>query len=286
MKLKIGLQGVNAGVFSRHFAMILAVAGVELGGAIPALAAAQSDGSSPQAASAEGLAAHSFPRAALTPSTRQAPDRDVPGEAGPNGWVAYLDGSSLRKDCAGAEADMYRFVYNADFDHQVRTYELSIPHNEQRPALLMARVISQGGRGHADDTGIFSYKSSIWAQRTLSRSQLEPILRSLAASQIGSPAKASVTLPSDTFYWVVSACVRGHFGLSAWSDVSQGANPPFAQELFSLDETAVPIRTPAAKRELPAFWSDFFRPGPSAKPEPSNVFKVVLTGGSVVAIER
>ena len=59
-------------------------------------------------------------------------------------WFAYLNGDDLRGSCQPGAPERYRFVYNADYNKQLRTYEVS---DEGEAARVLARV--QSGRGIA-----------------------------------------------------------------------------------------------------------------------------------------
>lgn len=175
-------------------------------------------------------------------------------------WFSYLDGSSLRRDCAQSEADSYRLVYNADFTEQVRTYDLVVPRGTTsqgspasgRPyALLKSHVFTYGPLVQIGGAIVGSYEASIWAQRTVPIAAVTPILAALEKSGFGAAGDgtdarpASGELRSDSYYWLVSGCVDRKFRISAWSNLdAEFSSVAFAPKILALDETAIPIRLP------------------------------------------
>ena len=309
MNLRIGLQGINAGRSTPRFATnllsyarVVTLCGPVLtcaGGAMAAATSAPTNGapvnggSLPQAETARSSlrapvasagdrtrSASASGTSALAPSSVSPPKEPVASPlSGPTMWLSYLNGSSLRSNCGSEAADTYRFVYNADFTQQVRTYDVTLPH-DGRPGVFMARVTASGGGG------LGSYRSNVWAQRTMSRNQVEPVLRALAKSGFGTQPRSQASLRSDAFYWVVSACVNGAFRMSAWTPLATDQSPAeFAAELFSLDDTAVPVRLPAkAGPAKGTFWGDAEAQTP--EPPEGQVFKVELTGGRALSLDR
>ena len=304
MNLRIGLQGINAGRSTPRFATnllsyvrVVSLCGPALtcaGGAMASATNSPVNGGNPaQAETARsslrapiasagdnGRSASATGTSALAPSTVSPVKEPVASPlSGPAMWLSYLNGSSLRSNCGSEAADTYRFVYNADFTQQVRTYDVTLPH-DGRPGVFMARVTATGGGGFG------SYRSNVWAQRTMSRNQAEPVLRALAKSGFGTQSRGQASLRSDAFYWVVSACVNGAFRMSAWTQLAADQSPAeFAPELFSLDDTAVPVRLPAkAGPAKGTFWGDAEPQTP--EPPERQVFKVELTGGRALSLDR
>src|SRR5918911_5006966 len=60
------------------------------------------------------------------------------------GWFNYLNGTELRDACATGP-DRYRFIYNARWGEQVRTYDIVRDHRGRGDGILAARVLFPEG---------------------------------------------------------------------------------------------------------------------------------------------
>lgn len=166
-------------------------------------------------------------------------------------YFSYLGGDDLRRDCTAAAPARYRLVYNANYDEQVRTYDL----RRNAPgggATLTSQVFGGGGNLAAgfnplDPTGPWRGSS---AQVQLDEGTYVQLIRAIEASGFGEPAPAGLTLPSWGFYWAVAACANGRFHYNAWLYPSGRFDRiQFDKLLFSRDGTGVAVNPPRQQNE-------------------------------------
>ncbi len=164
-------------------------------------------------------------------------------------WFHYAAGDSLRDSCRPGALDQYRLIYNANWDQQVRAYDLRESALKDGSAVLFTQVFG-GGYGFnvsnftlSDVTSPSSGKSG---QVRLTPDQYKTVLGAIDASGFGQPAPKGLRLESYDFYWIVSACVNGQFHFNAWRFPSDRfeATGPFGSQLFALDGTGVPPNWP------------------------------------------
>ncbi len=162
-------------------------------------------------------------------------------------WFHYVDGESLRNKCAPGSLDQYRLVYNANWNEQVRAYDLRASALGDGSAVLFTQVFG----GYGSNVSSFSLTDPLAPARgssgqvRLTPDQYSAILRALADSGFGQPAPRGLRLDSWDFYWVVSACVNGQFHFNAWRAPSPGfAALRFPPLLFAADGTGIPPNPP------------------------------------------
>ena len=152
-------------------------------------------------------------------------------------WFSYLAGDDIKAACGPGAQERWRFVYNAVWGEQVRTYD----------------VVSRAG-GAVQTTRVFG------AANLLALDPLDPQgpwrgQRSETALDAGGAARIARLLPgedaagpgawlrSDDFYWVASACENGRFIFQAWdSDTPDFDGLPFLKVLLPGDRTGTPPR--------------------------------------------
>lgn len=162
-------------------------------------------------------------------------------------WFSYLNGDDIRAACAEGSGRRYRLVYNADYNEQIRSYEVT--EDGSGGATLVSRVQGPGGVRLSQ----FRFTDPLgWARWTKSETRLDAgQLADLDAALQGSaafgPAPSGLQLFSKETYWVSSLCRDGVFFFNAWRFPSDRYEDiAFDELLFGLDETAVPVRAPVA----------------------------------------
>lgn len=166
-------------------------------------------------------------------------------------YFSYLGGDDIRRDCVSGAPARYRFVYNAQYDEHVRTYDLRriAP---ARGAVMTVQVFGGGGNLAAgfnplDPTGPWRGKS---AEVQLDEETYLRLIRAVEASGFGEPPPKGLSLPSWGFYWVVAACANGQFHYNAWLYPSDRFNRiQFDKVLFTVDPTGVPVNPPRPLNE-------------------------------------
>jgi hypothetical protein len=157
-------------------------------------------------------------------------------------WFSYVAGDDIKSRCTPDAPATYRFVYNANWNEQVRVYDLRRSLITGGGARLSTGVFS----GYGGNVSYFSLDDvqGPWRGKTasveLSEDQYLQLIRAVEASGFGQPSPAGLRLESWDFYWTVSACAAGQFHFNAWKYPSDRYNAiTFDKLLASLDGTGV-----------------------------------------------
>jgi hypothetical protein len=179
-------------------------------------------------------------------------------------WFSYVGGEDVRARCGTDNRSQWRFVYNGQYDEEIRTYDVT--DDIVGPgAILQARVAGRANLVTIDVLDPFGNWRGAVYQHLISTSERDGLARALGASGFGAASPKGLRLTSTDFYWAVSACEKGQFHFYAWrypeTDLAQ---LPFAKALFELDHTGVAVRAPRPYTAPPvdptdagARWSSF-----------------------------
>ncbi len=157
-------------------------------------------------------------------------------------WFTYAAGTDIRDRCRAGAPDQYRFIYNGQYERQVRAYDIQVL--PEGGAELLARA--RGGQGNL---ARFSLNNPLgpWAleerRSELSPNDIAALLAALDRDTAVAPTAAGQRLNSLDFYWLVSQCRGGAFRLDAFVHPRVNhASLSFPSELLALDSTGVPFR--------------------------------------------
>lgn len=156
-------------------------------------------------------------------------------------WFSYVGGDDLRETCRAGAPARYRFVYNAVWEEQVRTYELERLAPGQG-ALLTVRVIRGAPRllqAYVVDSAAVG--SSV-TRTVVPEADYVDLIRAVEADGFGRQVRDGTRLESYDFYWLVNACAAGAWHLHAWRREDPGfADLAFAKALLRLDRSGIPV---------------------------------------------
>ncbi|MBI4182849.1 MAG: hypothetical protein HY521_02490, partial [Proteobacteria bacterium] len=159
-------------------------------------------------------------------------------------WFSYLNGDDVRAACRPGARERYRFVYNADYTQQVRTYEVvASPWRDGNALEVRVLTPADLARGLKLDDPLELWRGTS-ALVAVSDLDLAILKEALAAGGFGAP-EVGLRLPSRATYWVVIACRAGGYAFDAYLHPStrfQGLR--FPAELARLDPTGIPPRPP------------------------------------------
>ncbi|WP_340117328.1 hypothetical protein [Pelagibius sp. 7325] len=163
-------------------------------------------------------------------------------------WFSYLNGDDIRSTCVEGAPLHYRLIYNADYDKQVRSYEV-IGDTSGGGAQLTVRVAGESGldvtKLRFDDPLAFARWTR--SDAPLGASVVERLDRELEASGAFAPAPEGLQLFSKETYWISNLCRDGVYSFNAWRYPSERFDAiRFDDLLFALDETGVAVREPVA----------------------------------------
>lgn len=128
-------------------------------------------------------------------------------------WFSYLNGDDVRAACRAGAGDRLRLVYNADWEEQVRVYNLSA---EGGAPILEEQILTPltfgGGGGRTLMDAISGEKHSTAIGTTGAGEIWQAVLRSGALE----PTPKGTDLLSDHHYWVAVGCYQGAVFFNAW----------------------------------------------------------------------
>ncbi len=159
-------------------------------------------------------------------------------------WFSYAKGEDIAAACVEGASERYRLIYNADFRNQVRAYEVTA--DGTGGAFYIARAVP-GGAALADFSVLDTHGWWRWykSEQPLDAAMLNDLRTRLVDDGYFDRRGGLVRLSSYDYYWLVTGCVDGKFESGAWTNAqSRLTQLSFAELLFSLDETGLPVAAP------------------------------------------
>lgn len=158
-------------------------------------------------------------------------------------WFSYLDGGDIRAACADGALDRYRLVYNARYEEQLRSYEITA--DGGGGAHLVARAMGPTNLAEVSLDDLLAPWRGRRSEARLTPAELRQFVSTLEASGMFAGAPVGLRLFSGDFYWVASACRNGIFYYNAWLyPGDRFARLRFPGFLFARDKTGLPVNPP------------------------------------------
>ena len=163
-------------------------------------------------------------------------------------WFSYVAGEDIRKYCKEGAQDQYRFINNAVYDEQVRSFDLKREAGSNSFTLI-TRVTGEANLLQISLDPASPDLLSPWrprvSEKRLRQADVDTLVKKMRASAFFQPAPSRLELPSYGFYWVVSACHGGefHFNAYLWPSPRYAAIE-FADQLFDWDGTPTAVNMP------------------------------------------
>jgi hypothetical protein len=158
-------------------------------------------------------------------------------------WFSYLDGGDIRAACADGALERYRLVYNARYEEQLRSYEITA--DGGGGAHLVARAMGPTNLAEVFLDDLLAPWRWHRSEARLTPAELRQFVSTLEASGMFAGTPVGLRLFSGDFYWVASACRNGVFYYNAWLSPSERfARLRFPAFLFARDRTGLPINPP------------------------------------------
>ncbi len=156
-------------------------------------------------------------------------------------WFSYVAGDDIKAACTSESRDHFRFVYNANYEQQIRAYDLK---GVEGGADFVARARNESGNvarlSFSNPLGPWELDRS---QTRLSNTQAAELITALDRDAAAAPPAAGQQLASNTYYWIVAGCSAGSFRV--WAFDQGKVNLPelaFAKILRAHDQTGVAFR--------------------------------------------
>lgn len=162
-------------------------------------------------------------------------------------WERYVGGQDLAQACMRGQPERFRLVYNAIYDEQRRSYDLT--GMEDGGAMLEARAIGPGNlvtMPLSDPLQPWRGETSLFRLTAADFAGLKAVLEQAGFRR---PAPEGLFLRGDDFYWAASSCEGGEFHFYAWSNEQPGfSDLPLLAALGRFDRTGVEPNPP---RQVP-----------------------------------
>ncbi len=157
-------------------------------------------------------------------------------------WFSFVEGTDIRNACRPGAPDRYRLVYNANYEDQVRVYEIG----RGGAKYLMTEQVF-GGANVLEltlDDPLNPWRGK-GAEVSLTPQQHQTLLRAFEQSGMFAPPPVGLELPSRSYYWTAAFCHQGRYGLTAWRwPDARWDQLGFMNLLLQLDVTGVPVEAP------------------------------------------
>lgn len=156
-------------------------------------------------------------------------------------WRSYVAAADLRAACGIGSAETVRFVYNGDYRDEIRSYDIK---RNAAGATMEARRRGSTNLLDMDLLDPLAQWRGAKREIALDSQAYDQIKSSLIASGFRD-APEDVRLRSDTFYWVVSACIAGEFRTNVWPWPSDRYDRiRFVEPLTRRDGFGIPLKDP------------------------------------------
>lgn len=194
-------------------------------------------------------------------------------------WFSFVDGGDIRAACRPGAPDHFRFVYNGRYREQVRVYEIGAT----EPRTLDVRVIGSGTVTEITLGNPFGPWNGVAKSASLSPTQYDALVKSMAESGAFQATPGAIELPSDRFYWTAATCHDGAFHLDAWLFPSERfSRITFPQWLLAFDPTGIAFNPPRALvPNDPAEYDSYYGDHGVAEHRP---WSITISGDRVEAI--
>ncbi len=133
-------------------------------------------------------------------------------------WFSYLASDDIRDKCGKTVVTQFRFVYNAMYLEQVRTYDLGpLNRNLSRIKInIMQKAELSLVEMDANKIDFFKPWRPIKTNTDIRTKDVELLIKSLESIDFFSQNERTTRLASKDFYWLVTACVNGVFSQKAY----------------------------------------------------------------------
>ena len=158
-------------------------------------------------------------------------------------WFSYIGGDDIRAACGPGTLDRYRLVYNANYEEQVRSYEVVA--DGATGAILVARAFDPAPFLLWTADGSLPSWGGARSEARLDGSAFAAFRQAMVDSGFFEPPPAGLRLFSGGFWWVATGCVDETFHVGAWRmPQDRPEDPAFSAILFAYDATGVAVNPP------------------------------------------
>lgn len=169
-------------------------------------------------------------------------------------WHSYLNGDDLRAACTADAPERYRFIYNLNYQKQIRVYELTAhkknilnvtvasKKNLLNTVMDSAQPDSLFPQHPANQPNFFLPRHPVKVQTQLNETDVTRLRAALQHDGLLDGAPEGLELPSDAPYWIIVSCRNGRIDFDAiLNSKEDNARLSFDDLLLDWDPTGIPI---------------------------------------------
>lgn len=192
-------------------------------------------------------------------------------------WFSYVNGDDIRQSCGQGTDFLARFVYNGDYNKQLRNYEVVA--DGAGGAYIVARAM--GGKDVSSllldrNLDLWGWKKS---QAKLDAAAFDRFKARLRESDAYGGAPDGLRLRSNRYYWVAVICRQGEIAFNAWQHPSDRYERlSFPETLLAADGTGVAFRQ---AREVDGFQADPYQRSGRVGDQTGPYFELEVDGNAL-----
>jgi hypothetical protein len=152
-------------------------------------------------------------------------------------WPDIMAGNDIRLACRAGAPERWRFVYNAIYSEQVRTYDIV-------GGMVETRVFNRLGIGYITTFSLADFMHGAASAVPISPEDLRRLIGAWE-TDLPKAVKPIGHLRADRFFWTSAGCRDGRFVVAAFNYPADGSTPfAFPLELARLDRSGLPGNPP------------------------------------------
>jgi hypothetical protein len=156
-------------------------------------------------------------------------------------WLNYVEGNDIKSLCEPGAPARIRLIYNAVFTEEVRTYDLTAV--DQGSTAMTTRRWTGSSAITLRNGSFTNSMAPQEGEAYIGPDDTRAIVAALDASGFYAPPPDGLTLRSDDFFWVGTACIDGEFMVQAYPKDRFG-DIRFAGLLAGFDPIQAPLPEP------------------------------------------
>ena len=162
-------------------------------------------------------------------------------------WFRFVAGKEIREACGQGGPDHYRLVYNAIYREQVRAYDLIA--QPGGGAAMTTRVFGVAGVVNNivinDVVDVLGPWRGVKTERMLTAAEFSSVVGALEKSGALRFPEKRFEVPSNDFYWAITACRNGQFTGTAFHHPTDGFRTvSFDKVIYGFDGSGVAVNEP------------------------------------------
>ncbi|WP_207461905.1 hypothetical protein [Azospirillum sp. SYSU D00513] len=125
-------------------------------------------------------------------------------------WLGYLNGEDLRAVCTKGSAERYRLVFNADYNQNIRTFDVT-GDPDMSGARVEARVIQATDIARVHQTDPLAPEHARVEKARMTAQQFALFALRLYESGAFEPMPTNQQTSADGVYWLATGCRGGNW---------------------------------------------------------------------------